>query len=35
MATSSTQISAHVSPETKALVERYARAHGIKKGFLI
>jgi len=35
MATSSTQISAHISPETKALVERYARAHGVKKGFLI
>jgi len=35
MATSPSQISAHVSAETKALVERYTRAHGIKKGFLI
>jgi hypothetical protein len=30
-----TQISAHISEETKAQVERYAGAHGIKKGALI
>ena len=35
MATPSTQVSAMISPETKERLERYARAHGIKKGFLI
>ena len=30
-----TQISAHISEETKELVERYADAHGMKKGALI
>ncbi len=32
---SRTQISAYVSTETKEMVERYAKAHGVKKGFLI
>ena len=35
MATSQTQVSALISPETKERLERYARAHGLKKGFLI
>ncbi len=35
MATLSTQISAMISSETKDRLERYARAHGLKKGFLI
>jgi hypothetical protein len=35
MSTSQTQISAMISPETKERLERYARAHGLKKGFLI
>jgi uncharacterized protein (DUF1778 family) len=30
-----TQISAHISEETKELVERYADAHGMKKGALV
>jgi hypothetical protein len=30
-----TQISAHISEETKAQVERYADAHGVKKGALV
>jgi len=30
-----TQISAHVSEETKKRIERYARAHGLKKAHLI
>lgn len=30
-----TQISAEVSPSTKELLERYARATGTKKGYLI
>ena len=30
-----TQISAHISEETKELVERYALAHGVKKGALV
>ena len=29
------QISAEVSPRTKELLERYVRATGVKKGFLI
>ena len=29
------QISAEISPGTKLLLERYSRAHGIKKQFLI
>ena len=33
--TSQTQISAHISQETKELLERYARAHGVKKGYLV
>jgi uncharacterized protein (DUF1778 family) len=30
-----TQISAHISEETKEQIERYARAHGVKKGALV
>ncbi len=30
-----TQISAHISEETRELVERYAGAHGVKKGALV
>lgn len=30
-----TQISAHISEETKELVERYSNAHGVKKGALV
>jgi hypothetical protein len=30
-----TQISAHISRETKEQVERYAGAHGVKKGALV
>jgi len=30
-----TQISAHISEETKELVERYASAHGVKMGALV
>ena len=30
-----TQISAHVSPATRELLEKYAEAHGVKKGHLI
>ncbi len=29
------QISAHISKETRELVERYADAHGMKKGALV
>jgi hypothetical protein len=32
---SDTQISAHISEETKEKVERYVGAHGLKKGALI
>jgi hypothetical protein len=32
---SETQISAHISEETKEQVERYAGAHGVKKGALV
>ena len=32
---SDTQISAHISAETKDQVERYASAHGVKKGALV
>jgi hypothetical protein len=32
---SDTQISAHISEETKEQVERYVGAHGMKKGALI
>ena len=35
MASSQTQVSAVISSETKERLERYARAHGLKKGFLI
>lgn len=35
MAKSSTQVSAMISAETKERLERYAKAHGLKKGFLI
>ena len=35
MASPSTQVSAMISPETKERLERYARAHGLKKGYLI
>ena len=30
-----TQISAYISEATKELVERYAEAHGVKKGHLV
>jgi hypothetical protein len=30
-----TQISAYISPSTKRQVERYAEAHGVKKGHLV
>lgn len=30
-----TQISAHISEETRKLVEAYVEAYGVKKGFLI
>jgi hypothetical protein len=30
-----TQISAYISAATKELVERYAEAHGVKKGHLV
>jgi hypothetical protein len=30
-----TQISAHISEETKEQIERYADAHGVKKGALV
>lgn len=32
---STTQVSAPVSKETKELLERYAKATGVKKGYLI
>ena len=32
---STVQISAHISPTTKQALERYADAHGLKKGFVI
>lgn len=32
---SETQISAYISENTKQLVERYADAHGVKKGHLV
>lgn len=32
---SDTQISAYISASTKEEVERYAEAHGVKKGFLV
>ena len=32
---SDTQISAYISEATKEMVERYAAAHGIKKGHLV
>lgn len=35
MASSSTQMSAFISAETKKLVERYTEAHGVKKAALI
>jgi hypothetical protein len=37
MATSSepVQISAFISPETKARLEAYSRAHGVKRSFLV
>lgn len=35
MSSASTQISAKISPETKSRLERFARARGLKKGFLI
>ena len=34
-APSETQISAYISASTKARVERYAQAHGVKKGYLV
>jgi len=30
-----TQISAHISPETRERLDRYVRARGLKKGFVI
>jgi hypothetical protein len=35
MAENHTQISAHISKETKDRVERFVRARGVKKGFLV
>jgi len=35
MTTEHTQISASVSPETKARLERFARRHGLRKGQVI
>ncbi len=35
MAQVNTQISAYITKETKDLVERYVRARGVKKGFLV
>ena len=35
MAQVHTQISACISEETKNMVERYVRARGVKKGFLV
>ncbi|MDI6687473.1 MAG: hypothetical protein QME06_04545 [Desulfobacterales bacterium] len=35
MAQTHTQISAYISAESKDLVERYVRARGVKKGFLV
>lgn len=32
---SSHQLSAHISPETRRELDRYAEAHGVKKGHLI
>ncbi len=32
---SDTQISAYISEATKEQVERYAEAHGVKKGYLV
>jgi predicted DNA-binding protein len=32
---SDTQISAYISAATKEKVERYAEAHGVKKGYLV
>lgn len=31
----STQVSAYISEETKAQVEAYAKSHGVKKAYLI
>ena len=35
MSTDSIQISANISPETKRQLEKYVRARGVKKGFII
>lgn len=35
MSHASTQISAHISQETRMLVEEYVRTFGVKKAFLI
>jgi len=35
MARPSTQVSAMISQETKERLERFAKAHGLKKGYLI
>jgi len=35
MALAHTQISAYISEETKNLLERYVRARGVKKAFLV
>jgi hypothetical protein len=35
MAIETTQISANISVETKALLEQYAQARGVKKAFII
>lgn len=32
---SSTQISAHISKETKSQLESYVKRHGVKKAFLV
>ena len=35
MASHSTQISAHISDETRKLLEAFVRTHGVKKAYLI
>lgn len=35
MAFAQSQISAYISPNTRQMVDQYARANGVKKGFLI
>jgi uncharacterized protein (DUF1778 family) len=35
MSAQSTQISAHISEETKKLLDAFVRSHGVKKAFLV